>query len=105
VPAPLDEVPQKDEILQRLAAGDSLERYPGSRFAWSADESGCFLFVDGNAWELPPSACGACRALADGTRLDGRTLSGEPADLAALLCDLLANGSLVWTDQPPGSGG
>ncbi len=99
LPEALDETPQTDAILQRLKAGDSLKRYPGSRFAWSASGRSCRLFVDGSVWELPPSASAACRAIANGIQLDKRLLDDSDTDLPAVLRDLLVSGSLVWSND------
>jgi len=104
LPEAPDEAPEAEEILRRLGSGDSLERYPGSRFAWSASGPGCWLFVDGDAWPLPPSASMLCRALADDAQVDGRLIESGDTHLVAVLRELLANGSLVWRTGPGTSG-
>lgn len=104
LPDPLDEAPSAAEVVRRLRSGETLERHPGSRFAWDESSSVCRLFADGCCWNLPPSAAAACRDLADGDLLDHRLLDGSGSSMAAVLCELLSKGCLLWRHRGPDGG-
>jgi len=99
LPDPLEEAPSTDEVLLRLQSGETLERHPGSRFAWDETDAACRLFADGCVWSLPLSASEACRDLADGALRDPRSLTRHGLPLAEVVRDLLSKGCLAWSDR------
>lgn len=76
-----------------LSAGEPLERNPGSRLAYRAEETGLQLYVDGQGHGLDPGLDGLVRLLCARHSLDRATLEpwlDDPRGMELLL--LLVNG-------------
>lgn len=81
-----------DELVAALQDGETLERSPGSRFAWRAlDDARATLFVDGDGVEC---SIALARALAGGEPVDAELLAFD--DAPRVLVHLLDAGSLAW---------
>ncbi|WP_148254381.1 cupin domain-containing protein [Aidingimonas lacisalsi] len=79
-------------LVVELQAGQSLERTPGSRFAWRRlDDASATLFVDGDGIDC---ALPLARHLASDAPITDALLTY--ADAAALLASLVDRGSLAW---------
>jgi len=88
-------------LLAELAAGERLERNPGSRFAFRDSAGGLNLYVDGHAWPLPADLGPLARRLCEPAPLDRAGLGellAEPRALALLL-QLVNSGYLLIYDD------
>lgn len=103
---PSDTPSDSAELVAILQGGESLQRSPGSRFAWRAlDAQRATLFADGDGIV---ASLALARALADPeTSVDETLLTHD--DGAELLTRLLDAGSLCWPwdfqDQDPSDSG
>ncbi len=102
LPDPADDLIEPGDVIHRLSAGARLERYPGSRFAWTHSDDACLLFADGRSWRLPSEADAFCRAIADGPTIDMVQLEGCDPRMAETLAALLTEGCLAWVDDDRG---
>ncbi|QFT84555.1 50S ribosomal protein L16 arginine hydroxylase [Halomonas sp. THAF12] len=81
-----------DDLVAALQEGETLERPPGSRFAWRAlDDARATLFADGDGVEC---SIALARALAGGEPVDAELLAFD--DAPHVLTHLLDAGSLAW---------
>ncbi len=102
VAEPVDEAYTEKELREYLRDGGSLERNPGSRFAYIVhDQDSVTLFVDGQEFVLGPAIAELARLLCRHRLVDARLLKPALAQDAAmeLLLDLLNEGYLVIYDE------
>lgn len=102
VAEPEDQPYNERELRELLKNGGTLERNPGSRFAYiDHGKDAVALFVDGQEFVLGPSVAGLARVLCRYRVYDARLLKPALAQDAAmdLLLDLLNEGYLVIYEE------
>lgn len=81
--------------------GGKLLRNPYTRFAWFADASQAYCFVDGERYSLPDDSVALLTVLCDAPLIDEThwTQLKTSPDVIALMLALIAEGALYWANQ------
>ena len=100
-PKYLDEETEQEEhrledVRQHLAAGGTLIRNEGSRFAFQEHGKGLWLFVDGRQYTCGEAVAELVKTLCAERTFS--TLGGQSEEHDSLLLDLLKHGSLYLSD-------
>ena len=99
LPEPDETAPDARSVVEGLAAGGTLERHPGSRFAWFEETGTCWLFANGKAWRMPPRATGFCRQVADGAHVGREHVNADEPGIVRTLIELMGDGCVRWSEE------
>ncbi|HEX6929043.1 MAG TPA: cupin domain-containing protein [Gammaproteobacteria bacterium] len=95
-----EELPDEKAFGRRFEAGDELLRDSRALLAWSPFEQGALLFVNGEAWDLPPGLEGMLESLCTDRRYTTRTFESTlDGDGVSLLHRLHREGVLHFASS------